>query len=100
MVGEHVGDVYFSIWSGPTPRKVIKYDFLPFSHRQTLYHRKVNFLVVNRQNSRGIGVFGGGESIASIIFSVWMGLGPKNFEFFRFFRYKNVAFIGKVNFWP
>ena len=44
------------------------------------------------------GVFGGGESFASTIFHAWVGPGPRNFVFFRFFRYKNVTFIGKVNF--
>ena len=65
MVGEHVGDVYFSIWRGPEPRKVKKWQFLPFFFIEKRYiHRKSQFLTANRPNSSGIEVFNGGESIA------------------------------------
>ena len=85
--GEHVGGVYFSISRDPAPRNVKKLQFLPFFHRKNLDHRKSQFLAANYHNSRGIGVFDGGESIASIIFDAWMSPGPKNFEIFETYRF-------------
>ena len=56
---------------------------------------KVDFLTVNRQNSSGIGVFDGSESIASIISYARMGSGPKNLEFCDFFVTKTLHLLVK-----
>ena len=40
----------------------------------------MNFLASDRQNSSSIGVFVGGESIASNIFDVWKDIGRKKLE--------------------
>ena len=58
--------------------------FMFFRYKNVTFKGKVNFLAVNCQNSSRLGVFVGGESIASIISDAWMNPRPKNIEIFDF----------------